>query len=186
VSTTVGSVSLGRISLNSRSAQSHEDLAFRTELDDNASFLVFSGKVLEVAGARGARVGHPHIALSIDMDAMRPYEHLAAKAPDLFPGIIEQVDRVCFCAEAAWGRAGRASVSRPHGLAVAVDGHAVGTAPGSFLQTQSCPIPDDTIRIGAAVHGLHLVRLNGAAPLLRLNGGAWQSDPDDNPESRNT
>src|ERR1700730_13818460 len=101
------------------------------------------------------------------------------------------VDRVRFCAEAAWGCPGRASVSRPHGLAISVDGDAVGPAPGPFFQTQSCPIPDDPIGVGAAVHGLHLVRLNRAAPLLRLKAGSLHRDPDDNhqrcePEFRNT
>src|SRR5713226_6606275 len=101
------------------------------------------------------------------------------------------VDRVRFCAEAAWGRPRRASVSGPHGLAIPVDGHAVGTAPWSSLCTQTCPIPDDTIGVGAAVHGPHLVRLNGAAPLLRLNAGSLHGDPNDKhqrcePESRDT
>src|ERR1700680_2514658 len=75
----------GRVSPHARLPQRHQDLAFGTELDDNASLLVFSGKVLEVVGARGSRVGHPHISLSIDMDAMRPHEHPAAKTPDFLP-----------------------------------------------------------------------------------------------------
>src|SRR5512141_2783332 len=91
------------------------------------------------------------------------------------------VDGIRFCAEAAWGCPGRASVSRPHGLAISVDGHAIGTAPWPFF-CQTCPIPDDAIGVGAAVHGLHLVRLNGAAPLLRLNAGSWQGDPNDHHE----
>ena len=75
----------GRISPHARFPQRHQDLAFGTELDDHASLLVFSGKLLELVGARGSCVGHPHISVAIDMDAMRPHEHPAAKAPDLLP-----------------------------------------------------------------------------------------------------
>src|SRR5579864_6868888 len=101
------------------------------------------------------------------------------------------VDRVGFCADAAWGCPGRASVGRPYGLAIPVDGHAVGTAPWPFLQSQLRPIPHHLIRVGAAVHGLHLVGLGGAAPLLRLNGGSLHGGPQYDhrrcePESRNT
>src|SRR5205809_529587 len=45
--------------------------------------LVFSGKLLELVGGRHPRVGHPHVSVAIDMDAMGPHEHSAAKAPDL-------------------------------------------------------------------------------------------------------
>jgi|HubBroStandDraft_1064217.scaffolds.fasta_scaffold790365_2 hypothetical protein len=48
------------------------DHAVGGELDDNASFLLFTGKVLQVVGAQGSHVGHPHITLSIDMDAIWP------------------------------------------------------------------------------------------------------------------
>ena len=119
----------GRISPHARLPERHQDLAFGTELDDDASLLVFAGKLLELVGARGARVGHPHIAIAIDMDAVRPHEHPAAKAPDLLPRLIEMVDRVRLGAETARGRPRRASVGRPHGLAIPVDGHAVGAAP---------------------------------------------------------
>ena len=87
-----------------------------------AALLVFAGKFLEVFGGRGPGVGDPHIAVAIDMDAMRPDEQAAAKAADLLPGLIKKVDRVRFCAEAARGCAGRAPVGGPHGLAIAVDG----------------------------------------------------------------
>src|SRR6202161_601364 len=52
-------------------------------------------------------------------------------------------------------------------LPVSIDSHAIGTAPGPPLRTQMCPIPDNAPGVAAAVHGLHFVRLNGAAPLLR-------------------
>src|SRR5206468_4277364 len=123
----------GRVSPHARLPQRHQDLPFGTELDDNASLLVFSGKLLEVLLARGSCVGHPHISLSIHMDAMRPHEHPAAKAPDLLTRIIEMVDGVRFGAHTARGGPGRASVGRPHRLAIPVDGHAVGAAPWPSL-----------------------------------------------------
>ena len=100
----------GRISADARLPQRHQDLAFGTELDDHASLLVFAGKFLEVFGGRGPGVGDPHIAVAIDMDAMRPDEQAAAKAADLLPGLIKKVDRVSFCAKAARGCSGRAPV----------------------------------------------------------------------------
>ena len=51
-------------------------------------------------GCRNASVGHPHVAVSIDVDAVWPHEHAAAKAPDLFPCLVEEMDRVCLGAEA--------------------------------------------------------------------------------------
>ena len=123
----------GRISPHARFPERHQDLAFGTELDDHASLVAFSGKLLELLRARRSRVRHPHISISIDMDAVRPHEHPAAKAPDLLPRLIEMVDRVRFGAETARGGPWRASVGRPHGPAVAVDGHAVGAAPRPSL-----------------------------------------------------
>ena len=74
-----------RISPHAGFPQRHEDLAFGAELDDHASLVFFSGKLVEVVRARGSRVRHPHISIAIDMDAMRPHEHPAAKALDLLP-----------------------------------------------------------------------------------------------------
>ena len=76
---------VGRISPDAGFPQRHEDLAFGTELDDHASLVLFLRRLLEVVRGRGPRVGHPHISISIDMDAMRPHEHSPAKAPDLLP-----------------------------------------------------------------------------------------------------
>ena len=128
---------VGRISPHARLAQRHQDLAVGAELDDDASLVAFAGKLLELVRARRARVGHPHIAVAIDVDAVRPHEHPAAKAPDLLPRLVEMVDRVRLGAETARRRPRRASVGRPHGLAVAVDGHAVGAAPRPSLDV-SC------------------------------------------------
>src|SRR5215813_1811685 len=72
-----------RISRHARLAQRHQDLTFGTELDDHASLRLLSGKLRKRVGARHTCVGHPHVAVSVDMNAMRPHEHAAAKAPDL-------------------------------------------------------------------------------------------------------
>src|SRR5207237_5627358 len=89
----------GRISPHARFPERHQKLTVGTELDDNASLLVFSGKLRELLGARSSRVGHPHVSVSIDVDAMRPREHPATKAPDLLPRLIKVVDGVAFGAE---------------------------------------------------------------------------------------
>ena len=73
----------GRIAPHAGFTQRHENLAVGAELDDDAPFVLFSGKFLEVICSRGSSVSHPYIAISIDMDAMRPHEHSGAKAPDL-------------------------------------------------------------------------------------------------------
>src|SRR5207249_2407648 len=92
---------IGRISPHTRLAEREENLAVGAELHNDAAFVVFSGKLLEIIGARGARVGHPHISIAIHMDAVRPDEHASAKAPDLLPRFIEMVYRVRFGTEAA-------------------------------------------------------------------------------------
>src|SRR6185436_8356796 len=103
--------------------------------------------------------GDPHVTIAVHVNAVRPHEHPAAEAADLLAGAVEVVHRVGLGAEAPWRRAGRAAVGGPHGSAVAVDGHAVGTAPRALLRRELGPIADDAIRVGAAVDGRHLVRL---------------------------
>src|SRR5437660_2483609 len=73
----------GRVSPHARLPQRHQDFPFGTEPDDNASLLVFSGKLLEVLLARGSCVGHPPISLSIHMHSMPPHEPPPAKSPAL-------------------------------------------------------------------------------------------------------
>src|SRR5262249_16773182 len=75
---------LWRISPHAGFSKRHEDLALRAEFDDDAAFVLLSGELFEVICTGGSRVGDPHIAVSIHMDAMRPHEHPAAKAADLF------------------------------------------------------------------------------------------------------
>src|SRR5262245_8828824 len=168
-----------RISLHARFAQRHQHLAIGTELDDNAAFLVFTRKLDAFFGCRNASVGHPHVSMSIDVDAVWPDEHTTAKAPDLLPGLVEEMDRVCLSAETAWSNSCRASVRCPNGLAVAVDGDTVGPTPWPLLQRELCPIADDAIGIGAAVDGLNFVGLGGPAPLLSLRAGVLGGDADD-------
>src|SRR5262249_892998 len=166
------------ISLHPRSAQCHEHLAVGTELDNNAALLVFTRKLAAFFGCRNASVGHPHVSISIDVDAVWPDEHAAAKAPDLLPGLVEELDWVCLGAETAWSNSWRAPVRCPNGLAVAVDGYTVGTAPRPLLQRELCPIADGAIGVGAAVDGLNFVSLGGPAPLLSLHASALGGDAD--------
>src|SRR4029434_43905 len=104
--------------------------------------------------------------VSIDVDAVRPHEHAAAKAPDLLPCLVEEMDRVCLGAEAARGNPWRATVRRPNGLTVPVDGYTVGPAPRPFLQRELSPIADNTIGVGSAVDGLHYVGRGGRSPVI--------------------
>src|SRR5262245_32569749 len=109
-----------RISLHAGFAQRHQHLAIGTELDDNAALLVFTRKLDAFFGCRNASVGHPDVSISIDVDAVWPHEHAAAKAPDLLPCIVEEMNRVCLGAEAAWGNSWRATVRRPNRLTVPI------------------------------------------------------------------
>src|SRR4030095_11082597 len=127
-------------------------------------------KLLEIVRARRTRIGYPHIAVSIDVDAMRPHEHPSAETPDLFPRLIEMVNRVRFGAETAGCRSRRASIGRPHRLAIAVDGHAVRATPGPSLGLEPRPVTNDAAPVGAAVDGLDFIRLRRASALLRLHG----------------
>src|SRR5262245_24029594 len=101
-------------------------LPIGTELDDNAALFVFTRKLDAFFGCRNASVGHPDVSISIHVDSVWPDEHAAAKAPNLLPGLVEEMNRVCLGAEATRGNSRRATVSRPNGLAVAVDGYTVG------------------------------------------------------------
>src|SRR5262249_29531728 len=75
-----------RISRYARLVQRHQDLTFGTELDDHASLWLLSGKLRKRVGARHACVGHPYVAVSIDMNAMRhtnmPPPKLLISLPD--------------------------------------------------------------------------------------------------------
>src|SRR5215468_11702952 len=151
------------ISLNPRSAQRHEHLAIGTELDNNAALLVFTRKLDAFFGCRNASVGHPHVSISVDVDTVWPDEHAAAKAPDLLPGLVEEMNRVCLGSETARGNSWRATVRRPNGLTVPIYGDTVGAAPWPFLQCELCPIADDAIVVGTAIDGLNFVSLGGPA-----------------------
>src|SRR5712672_2082132 len=87
------------------------------------------------------------------------------------------MDGIRFGTETTRGGPRRTSIGCPHGLAVAVDGDAVGAAPRPSFYLR--PIPDNAIWIGRAVDGLNSVRLNGASPLLRLHASSLQLNQDD-------
>ena len=74
---------VGRITPDAWGAQCHQDLPVGTELDDDATLVTFAREHLEFVGARRACVGHPHVTVAIDVDAMWPHEHPRAEAPDL-------------------------------------------------------------------------------------------------------
>ena len=160
---------LRRISFHARLSERHQHLALRAELDDDAALLVFARKFLQLLGGRHARVGDPDIAVAIDMDAVRPDEHAAAEAFDLLARLVEMMNRIGLGAETSRRRSGRAAVGRPHGLAVLVDGDAVGAAPRPLLQRELGPIADHAIGIGAAVDRRNVARLRRARR-LRLHG----------------
>src|SRR5215510_6041401 len=149
---------LRRIAAHARLAERQQHLAVGTELDDNAALLILTRELLQLIGRRRPRVGHPDIAVAVDMDAMRPYEHAAAEAPDFLALIVEQVDRVGLGAETARCSPRRAAVGRPYGLAIAINGDAVRAAPRPLLLRQLSPIADDTIGIGAAVDRRDILR----------------------------
>src|SRR5262249_49928405 len=164
------------ISLHSRSAQRHKHLAIGTELDNNAALLVFPRKLGAFFGCRERERRSP-TRFHLDRRGW-PDEHAAAKAPDLLPGLVEEMDRVCLGAETAWSNSWRAPVRCPNGLAGAVDGYTIGTAPRPLLQRELSPIADGAIGVGAAVDGLNFVSLGGLAPLLSLHAGALGGDAD--------
>ena len=71
----------------------------------------------------------------------------------------------------------RAAVGGPDGLAIAIDGHAVGAAPRPSVDVR--PIADHAIGISAAVDGLNFVGLRRASTRLRLDNAARHRNPDD-------
>src|SRR5262249_3270730 len=100
---------------------------------------------------------------AIDMDAVGPHEHAAAEAPDLLSLFVEMMDGVGLRAEATRRRPRRAAVGRPYGLAIPINGDAVGATPRPFLPRQLRPVSHDAIRIGAAVDGLNVSGLGAGA-----------------------
>src|SRR5207237_7015718 len=152
-------------------------LAVGAELDDHTSFVLFAGKLFEIIGGRGTRVGHPNIAVFINMDTMRPREHAAAKAPDLLARLVEMVNRVRLGTETTRHGPRRTPIRCPYCLAVAIDSNAVGAAPRSSLDVR--PIPDHPVGIGAAVDRLNFVGLWSASARLRLQFAFVQRNPGD-------
>src|SRR5215472_3304098 len=73
------------------------------------------------------------------------------------------VNWVCLGAEAARAGPWRATIGRPHGLAIQVDVNAVRRAPRPFLPSELRPITDDAVRVGAAVHRCNVLRLDLAS-----------------------
>src|SRR5215510_5330454 len=75
---------------DARRAQRHQHLAVRAELHDLLSALVaLWGPV------RGDSIGHPDVAVLVDIEPVRPDEHAAAEALDDRAVRIELVKGVC-------------------------------------------------------------------------------------------
>src|SRR5262249_27693861 len=146
-------------------------------LDDDASLALFPGKFLQLIGACGSRICHPHIAAAIHMNAVRPREHTGAKAADLFTGPVKIMDRGHFAADTTWDSILDTSIRCPYRLAVAVDGNAVRAAPRPSLDAS--PIANHTVGIVATVDGLNFVGLRSASARLRLQDAAAQRQADD-------
>src|SRR5262249_47569395 len=96
----------GTVAGHSGLTQGHQHLALRAEFDNHVALAVLR-----------ALVGYPHIALVVDIKAMRLVEHVGAERPDELAGGIELLDR--------WNhRIGAvvrcATVEHPNALAVAV------------------------------------------------------------------
>src|SRR5262245_34323673 len=92
----------GRIPAHARRAERQEHFSFGAELDDDAALagVVRIFRALLFAWRSG--VGHPDVAQAIDMNAVRPHEHSAAKAADLFSRLIEMVNWIRIGPEASW------------------------------------------------------------------------------------
>ena len=145
---------LRRVSRHAGFPESHKHFSLRAELDDDASLIFFVWKHLELLRRGASCVGHPDISIGVDMNAVRPHEHIAAKTCEPVTGLIELLDRVHFSTDAA--RCCSTSIGDPHGLAVAVNGDAVRCAPRPACRQRS-PISNRAIRVRAGVYGLNVV-----------------------------
>ena len=68
------------VACDARCPQCQEDFAFGAELHHRVALALGVGKLLELGRGRGARVGHPHVTLTVDMKAVGEDEAAAAKA----------------------------------------------------------------------------------------------------------
>jgi hypothetical protein len=114
---------IGSAALFAECAQRHQHLAGRTELDHDLAALVPLRRPVH-----RHRVGHPDVALAIDIDAVRPDEHAAAKAGHDLAVRAELHNRVGLRVAALVAEAGRileavAANHRPDMAAVAIDRH---------------------------------------------------------------
>ena len=57
-----------------------QDLAVRTELDDDVALFLFSRELREFPLVCGSLIGHPHVAVPIHIDLVGENEHAGAKA----------------------------------------------------------------------------------------------------------
>src|SRR5271166_1628590 len=95
----------------------------------------------------GLAVGHPHIAVPVHEQAVRPVDQAGAEALHHLAGGIEFVDRIKLRTGAELGPA---TLVDPDAATIAVDIDADRLAPGPTFR-KLCPVLDDTISIGCGI-----------------------------------
>ena len=102
-----------------RLAEGQQHFAFGAELDGRVALAVLA-----------LRVGHPHIAIAVDVDAVRKHEHAGAETLQIIAGLIELDDRRHIRAGAG---AAAAALEHPHAPAIRIDIHRPRGAPLSAV-----------------------------------------------------
>ena len=82
-----------RIAGLARRAERHQQLALRAELEDGVALALGVRELCHLGGRRRSRVHDPHVALPIDVHAVRPEDLSGAEALDDLAARIELDDR---------------------------------------------------------------------------------------------
>ena len=119
ISTSLGSVNfVGGSPASPRRAEREQHLALRAELDDGVALALRVGELLQLGRGRRPRVDHPHVALLVDVHAVRPQDDAGAKALHDLAARIELDDGIDGRAGAGIGAA---TIAGPDVLAVGID-----------------------------------------------------------------
>ena len=146
---------IGRAAGLVRLAKHEQHLAVRAELEH-----------LVALAAAAEPVGHPDVARTVDVQAMRKQQQAGAEALDQLAGAIELEDRVerrltackrrCLRIDARGRSRFTTALGDPDAGAVGIDADRAGRAPGPPLR-KLAPVLDRPVRIGRRVgrrHGL--------------------------------
>ena len=76
---------VGRVSRHAAFSKRQQNLSVGTELDDPVSLASRIRKLRELVLGRAARVGHPHVAVAVDVKAVGEDEDTAADGAHQFP-----------------------------------------------------------------------------------------------------